>query len=576
MATYRHNIDDFRGIDQSRSENRLNSGYSPDAQNMDTDNGDLAVGKGFVKHIPLAVPGSGPIHRMYLWRRYGTALFIVAAGDSIYVYRPAADGEAAHWESIHTYPASVDSDSWDFEQVRIGPEDHLIIANGQTGMIKWSGTGPAAPFGSGEFVYEGAVVSTAPEEEEGAPADPEGEGEGAPPEPVVMIRTVVIAPALSAAWFQRAKDIGVSIGGKVYAISAVSDDGLTLTLAEPTADEMAEGAAVKVRGGLSDKAVNFIEIHYSRLFAAGDPEHPSRLYWSQPPGDVRTIEDWSMDEILEDTGGGHVEVGNTSSDPITGLCALPNQLLIFKASSIYRMLGDRPSNFRIQTVNMDVERMANTARVSHGDVPYWLTRAGMYYHNGQQALLSSAARQVRYLLQDADLDRCKAVECRDRLYFTCRRGAGGVDDSIIVYDFANRTYMLRNGFTVIDLCASDGTMYMINGSRIVYRFGEGRTYDGAPISAYWRTPLTDLSAKTKKKKLRKIIFRGEGGTILFDASLDGKNRRLETRMPETETEIRELTVGKEGRAFSIRISNQAGSYFRLTGGIELEFDAWEE
>ena len=101
---------------------------------------------------------------------------------------------------------------------------------------------------------------------------------------------------------------------------------------------------------LSNIAVNYVELHYARLFSAGDSNFPSRLYYSQAPGDDRSLENWTSVEASENVGGGHMEIG-TDSDPITGLFALSNQLLIFKRDSLYRLLGDRPGNFRILPVN---------------------------------------------------------------------------------------------------------------------------------------------------------------------------------------------------------------------------------
>ncbi len=134
--------------------------------------------------------------------------------------------------------------------------------------------------------------------------------------------------------------------------------------------------------GLSDPAVNFTELYYARLFAAGDTNFPSRLYYSQAPGDSRTIENWTSAEESENVGGGHVEIG-TDSDPITGLVALSNQLLIFKRDSLYRLLGDRPSNYRIQPVNGTMQQPTHTACVRVGDVLFFLTSGGMYYFDGQ-------------------------------------------------------------------------------------------------------------------------------------------------------------------------------------------------
>ncbi len=80
----------------------------------------------------------------------------------------------------------------------------------------------------------------------------------------------------------------------------------------------------------SSKSVSFVELYFGRLFAAGDPAAPSRLYWSKAPGGGRTIDDWRSDETSENASGCYADIG-VDDDPITGLFALSNQLLIFKS-----------------------------------------------------------------------------------------------------------------------------------------------------------------------------------------------------------------------------------------------------
>ncbi len=76
----------------------------------------------------------------------------------------------------------------------------------------------------------------------------------------------------------------------------------------------------------SYKTVSYIELYFGRLFAAGDPQAPGRLYWSKAPGSGRTIDDWRSDEASENVSGGFADVG-VDDDPITGIFALSNQLL---------------------------------------------------------------------------------------------------------------------------------------------------------------------------------------------------------------------------------------------------------
>lgn len=326
----------------------------------------------------------------------------------------------------------------------------------------------------------------------------------------------------------------------------------------------------------SNVPVNFLAMHYSRLFAAGDPDHPSRLYWSCVPGAIDsttyTIEDWQSVDESTDKSGGHVEVGDTSGDPIMSLCALSNQLVIFKRNSIYRLLGDRPSNFRIVKVNGDVEETVDSSIAFYGDRPFWMTKAGMYYYDGQSSQKMFNARNIKDFLETVTLQQCKGAENRDKLYFTCREKDQTIDNAIIVYDIVRKTYMIRKGFKVIDICAHNGTLYMINDQRYIYKFESGTSYDGVPIQAYWKTPLTDLDAKADIKTLKEMYFRGTGTVILVDSQASKNVTQVRKLMPNDIEDVVELNLQNEGRVFKFKFSNEAGSYFSIKGGILLMFD----
>ncbi len=324
--------------------------------------------------------------------------------------------------------------------------------------------------------------------------------------------------------------------------------------------------------GLSDAAVNYVELYASRLFAAGDAAYPSRLYWSQAPGGTRTLEDWSSADESENVSGGHVEIG-ADSDPITGLFALSNQLLVFKRDSLYRLLGDRPGNYRVQPVNGSLLQPVHTACARIGDVLYFLTDGGMYYFDGQTVQRKGDALKASDFLAGADLSRCTAAACREKLYFAAREDASSpANDAILVYDLARGTYMLRRGFIVRGLCAAGGTVYLLDGSGYVCRFGEGDTYDGARIEAYWKTPMTDLDSKACGKRLAEAYLRGTGGILLLEAVTESGTVYSERLMPGANESILELGLTGDGRAFQLIFRNVNGSRFCVDGGVELLVD----
>ena len=733
-----YQIPAFLGIDEGRSENNLEPGYTPEAWNMDTEGGDLAVGRGYEKHIGTAVPGTGTIRRMYLWHDAGTDKFVVIAGNKVYT----SSGSA--WTEIYDYTSDIpvgktlDGSDWDFLESRIGNDDHLIIANGVTQLVKWSGSGSAELFGSGEYVFgngdtpvtiasltpafpkaESATYEEKPDYENFAtnatyssssntgtytltmqtgyayavdqklaftvpqkPADnittlkvndgtntytlnmpykwdvgatavimtvsttaagvllenkkkgtytltmPAGYtyNEGGKiafecpavveagvqkalvndgtntyeldyipewtPGDIAVFATksttegeiltdewgytdATLSAAIDADWVDGAKGVGVQIDGVTYEITDIDNARTKVTFKKQT-DKPKVGDGVKVRGGVSDIPVGYVELYYNRLFSAGDAAHPSRLYWSQPPGDIKTIENWSMDDYSESASGGHTEIGPTNNDPIVGLTALSNQLIIHKQSGNYRLIGSNPSNFQILQINSGVEKMTNTNRISHGDVPYWMTRAGMYYYNGQQALLHPYSRQVRKTLRNANLNHSKGIECRDKLYFTMRTAANGtMDDAVLCFNMTENTWMLRKGFHVVDLATRDGEIYLINENRYVYIVG-GTDYDGTAIEAYWRTPITDLGAKSIIKEPRKMIMRGRSGGVNDAISVTGYSGTIphttEFILPENDESVKEIVLHNEGRTFHFEFRNKAGSWWKILGGVEILFN----
>lgn len=473
MALTQYRIGSFRGIHQGWSENTLDGGDSPGACNMDTAGGDLAVAKGYVHHINVPIPSPAGIRRMFVWNRADARRFVAVSGNTLY---GIAEGGAA-WSVLYTFPAeAAEPARYDFLICKIADTEVLLISNGASQIVKWTGdpASPATAFGSSEE--------------------------------------------------------------------------------------------------LSNVPTAYLALYYNRLFAAGDASHPCRLYWSQAPGGTRSIESWATADESENVSGGHVEIG-TDSDPITGIFALSNQLVIFKRDSVYRLLGDRPDNYRILPLNAAMLQPVHTSIVRYGDVLFFLTDGGMYYYDGQSVRRQSDSDKVRAFLTSVDIAQCTCATSRDKLYFAVREHPeSACCDAILTYDLLRGVYMVRRGFLVRDVCSAGGVIYLVDGAGYVCRFEEGDSYAGAPIEAYWNTPLTDLDMKLSNKKLMEMYVRGTGGLAAFTAVTAGGTAYYTRTMPQNASEILEIPLTDDGRAFQLRIANVNGSRFTIRGGVELLID----
>ena len=337
---------------------------------------------------------------------------------------------------------------------------------------------------------------------------------------------------------------------------------------DPATDEVsAFGSAAK----LSDRPASYAALYFGRLFAAGDPYAPSRLYWSKAPGGDRMIDDWRADDSSENVSGGYVDVG-IGDDPITGLFALSNQLLIFKRDSLYRLLGDRPDNYRVLPVDAAVSMPLHTACVRYADRLYFLTADGLCCYDGQTVRRPGNFRALAPLLKRADFSTAKAAAYSDTLVFAIRSGASATNNDVVIeYDLLRDRYMLRSGFLAADLFGRRGKLYALTGAGTVVVFDDSDTYDGDPIRASWWTQPLDLGHKEMNKTLLSLTAAGEG-TIGVRVESNGGAYETQFTFSDTAQSVGEIPLRGAGRVFRLRFSNVDGAPAAIEAGASLLFD----
>ena len=484
-----YSIPEWYGIQQQVDGTLLPITSAYDARNMETGDGNLSVAKGFTKYIDAIVPGSDLILKLVVARGSGGQMYVVTA-NNIYAY------VSGSWTSIYTFSPALTVTQVDALQTRIGTDDVVLICTGDSQIVKiTTATNTAALFGAGLYSYQGTISAYNADS-----------------------LTITLGSAMDAEAIRRAYAYGVTyndVPADVHDIPDSTHIVLTAAIQAPSV-----GDDLTVRGGGSDGHCAYAELYANRLFAAGDPSAPFRLYWSAVPGDDRTIEDWLSVDGSYDASGGYVEVGDGSADSIIGLTALSNQLIIWKRYSVWRLFGDRPSTFTLERVDKESDLMSNSGVVVKYDAPYLLMPNGIYTYNGVSVVpTDNGIRQLRRFFDENTpyVGNSRAAFCNNRLYMSCRAGVTAVnyDDTIIVFDISRGSYMIRDGFEVADLTAIGTDIFMINGARYVYKFESGTSYDGQPIAAYWLTQPTDFGRKMNRHQAMALFshITGDGAKV---------------------------------------------------------------
>ena len=482
MATWKpgqwYTIPEWYGIQQQLDGTLLPITSAYDARNMETGDGNLSVAKGFAKHIntPFTIGANNRIKRLIVTRG-NERVYIVTKS-----YILSWDADNSQWVDIYHFENDVTAAQVDVLETRIGTDDVVLVSTGSTQMVKiYTASNSAAVFGAGLYSYNGTVTAFD-----------------------ANSSVMTVSPALSSEAKRRAIAYGIIYGDGVYAdVYSINEAGTEITLEAALVTPPTANDHVTVRGGGSDERVAYTELYSNRLFAAGDPAAPYRLYWSAVPGDGRTIEDWLSVDGSVDASGGYVEVGDGSADPIIGLTALSNQLLIWKRFSVWRLYGDRPSNYTLERIDKSSDIMSNAGVIVKYDAPYLLMPSGIHtYNNVSVVPVDGGVKPLRRFFDNLpDVSNSRGAFCNNRIYMTCKTATTsttGYDNAIIVLDLARNSYMIRDGFEIADMTAVGSHIYIVNSSGYVYEFETGSTYDGAPIAAYWLTQPTDFGRKMNR------------------------------------------------------------------------------
>lgn len=579
-------IPEFTGIQQHKDGRLLPITSAYDARNIETSDGNLTVARGFSRVIASAVPGTENLLKLipvdtnwtpfyvitssyiYLWRRQ-TPNAWSALGDNDNL---SADSRTPN---VFSFSPSVEG-KVNTLRTRIGDDDVILACfdDDRRAQIIYdspSKNGYTRKFGSGLYSYEGVVNSYVSGTKR------------------VILNTFVPDDAQRCALLY-----GITYGSGIHA--EVSSFGTLIMgsperaydyfdlLEEPTTPPAANDA-VKIRGGAgSDAHISCAEMYAGRLFAAGDPSTPTRMYWSAVPGDGRTIEDWGIVDGSEDASGGYVEVGDAHYDPIIGLTALSNQLMIWKKYSVWRLYGDRPSTFTLERVERDADVVSNAGVLVYHDAPYFLTKRCVKTYDGVGIVPVESANQLkRFFEEDYPLiENSRAAFCNNRMYLSCcEPSSSQYEDTLIVFDLSNGSYMIRDGFELADIAAFGDELFALTDDRYVCLFDDSLTYDGNDIHAYWETQPIDFGRKMNKHQIMALYMQLAGGDMKVTVTGDHDGACCERIVHHTDDDgyVTARIQADQSHLFSIRFENveetidneTSMSSFSIQGGVNIKF-----
>lgn len=125
--------------------------------------------------------------------------------------------------------------------------------------------------------------------------------------------------------------------------------------------------------GGSPPAVKFVRTHQGRLWAAGDPTRPDRLYFSSPGNH----EEWNG---AGDSGAIDIDPGDGDENGITAIFpSYKGRLIVAKGTRLYQITGTTPDEYKVDPLSKGIGCISHNSVVSVDlDDIYWISHRGVH------------------------------------------------------------------------------------------------------------------------------------------------------------------------------------------------------
>ena len=267
-------------------------------------------------------------------------------------------------------------------------------------------------------------------------------------------------------------------------------------------------------------------VFQNHLFLAGDPAHPTKLFFSAPLDET---------DFHSGNGAGVINVGF----PIVAIKSFRNELFIFGATNIKKLGGTALANFVLQTVTDDLGCLATDSVIEIGGDLLFLSQDGLRPISGTAKIgdvnLETVSKDIQSIFTDIvfdiDLDGLNAVVLRQKTQF--RYFFAAADSQGIIGGFRQTPNGLQFEYSqmlgITATCASSGYIgqneIVIHGTSAgkVQQQEVGNNFDGNPILSVFQTPFFHMQDPEQRKVFYTVAtyLRSEGdNSIVMSAVYD--------------------------------------------------------
>lgn len=341
---------------------------------------------------------------------------------------------------------------------------------------------------------------------------------------------------------------------------------------------MVRGDTLAVSIVNAPKKFGVIERYAERIWGGAILDDPDMLVYSTPYDPTN----WEANLEFPEDGAGDVMQPSWDGDSFTALRAFGSQLIAFKKTRVWRILGTNPGeySFREQygggapyaaTITVDTERI------------FMLTDRGIAVYDGTAVtpFYQEYAQDVFSRMNRSAMDCSCACLYHDRYY--CAIPLDGADhcNAVLVYNTVDHAWLLYDDTVCVSsFLPTEEALYftspMSPSAVLVWNTDSWENPETGVAALRWVSPWNDLGRKDIGKGSFEVYLlaevQSEPVTLSISVQTEKKTKTKHYTIQPVRAEgkaqrQKRLHFGGTGRRFRLIIEAPAGAAWRLTSGV---------
>lgn len=344
---------------------------------------------------------------------------------------------------------------------------------------------------------------------------------------------------------------------------------------------MVRGDTLTVSQVATPKKFGVIARYAERIWGGAITDDPDMLVYSAPYDPTN----WEANTEIPEDGAGDINQPSWDGDSFTALHPFGSQLIAFKKTRVWRILGTDPGEYTFKeqygggapyekTIAIDVERIL------------MLSQQGVQAYDGLavSAFQQEYCQRIWARMNTDALDGASAAYWRGKYYCAIPLDTSTINNAVVIYDTTDDTWLLRDDVSVERFLGTADQLYFTSSTTPgrIWKWQENSWETGMASTslAKWTTPWNDLSYKQAGKGGFELYLLCEvqDAPVTLSVTMETEKKaktKQYTVQPLSASEIaagkqykqKRMHFGGSGRRFRFTISAQTSVAWRLSGGI---------